>query len=593
MSGISRRSFLRDVGAGTLGLGSALGSSNSFAAVSGDQHPAPARLGMVREVIEWSFRSGKPYSDPFNDLEVDVVFSDPGGKEQRVPAFWGGEQVWKVRYAPKTEGRYNYRTVCSDRANSDLHNRTGVFEAVPYSGSSSLIQHGAIRVATNHRHFEHEDGTPFFWLGDTWWMGLCQRLRWPEDFQLLAEDRVKKGFTVVQIVAGLYPDMPPFDPRGENEAGCPWEADYARINPRYFDKADLRIQHLIDRGLVPCIVAGWGYFLPMMGVKKMKQHWRNIVGRWGAYPVFWCLAGEGGMPYYRSKSFDLLVSGVEDETVKNQKHDWTEMGRYLRSIDSYRHPITIHPSSSARDTVEDQSVLDFDMLQTGHSGLASIPSTIDRITGDLTRSPQMPVLAGEVCYEGILDSSREEVVRFMFWASVLSGAAGHTYGANGIWQVNTREKPFGPSPHGRCWGNTPWETAYQLPGSLQVGVGKQFLCRHPWWRFESHPEWVAPHWSKNVETKPGWEGRTNYELPYAAGIPREIRVVFIMPMWNPPTIKMLESGVAYRAFFFDPRTGREYPIGDATPDAAGDWPVPLSPTMEQWVIVLEKKGADG
>jgi len=56
---------------------------------------------------------------------------------------------------------------------------------------------------------------------------------------------------------------------------------------------------------------------------------------------------------------------------------------------------------------------------------------------------------------------------------------------------------------------------------------------------------------------------------------------------------MLESGVAYRAFFFDPRSGKEYPIGDAKPDAAGDWPVPLPPTMEQWVIVLEKKRADG
>ena len=49
----------------------------------------------------------------------------------------------------------------------------------------------------------------------------------------------------------------------------------------------------------------------------------------------------------------------------------------------------------------------------------------------------MPVLVGEVCYEGILEASRQEVERFMFWTSILNGAAGHTYGANGIWQVNT------------------------------------------------------------------------------------------------------------------------------------------------------------
>jgi hypothetical protein len=40
---------------------------------------------------------------------------------------------------------------------------------------------------------------------------------------MLAEDRKRKGFNVVQIVAGLYPDMHPFDPRGANEAGFPWE----------------------------------------------------------------------------------------------------------------------------------------------------------------------------------------------------------------------------------------------------------------------------------------------------------------------------------------------------------------------------------
>jgi hypothetical protein len=101
-------------------------------------------------------------------------------------------------------------------------------------------------------------------------------MRWPEDIQMLAADRIKKGFTVVQIVAGLYPDMPEFDPRGANEAGYPWEKGYSRINPAYFDQADLRIQYLAEVGLVPCIVGCWGYFLPIMGLPKMKQHWRYL-----------------------------------------------------------------------------------------------------------------------------------------------------------------------------------------------------------------------------------------------------------------------------------------------------------------------------
>jgi len=91
----------------------------------------------------------------------------------------------------------------------------------------------------------------------------------------------------------------PFEPRWENEGGKPYETrDFSVVNPAYFEYADRRIQHLVNAGLLPCIVGGWGYFLPWMGVAKMKQHWRNLVARWGAYPVVWCLAGEGIMPYY-------------------------------------------------------------------------------------------------------------------------------------------------------------------------------------------------------------------------------------------------------------------------------------------------------
>jgi hypothetical protein len=196
-------------------------------------------------------------------------------------------------------------------------------------------------------------------------MALSKRLRWPADFRTLAADRVRKGFTVVQIVAGLYPDMPAFDPRGANEAGYPWEPEYARINPAYFDAADVRLQYLVEHGLVPCIVGGWGYHLPLLGIERMKRHWRYLVARWGAYPVIWCLAGEGTMPYYLStdKPRDVPCKARLD---RNRK--------YVRTIDAFHHPVTIHPSENSRDTLDDPAVLDFDMLQTGHSDRASIPT---------------------------------------------------------------------------------------------------------------------------------------------------------------------------------------------------------------------------
>ena len=272
---------------------------------------------------------------------------------------------------PPNTRNYTYKTICSDDTNADLHDQRGCFAALPYAGNNPLYLHGRIKVAPDKRHFEHCDGMPFFWLGDTWWMGLCKRLEWPKGFLTLAVDRAEKGFSVIQIVAGLYPDMPAFDERGENEAGFPWEKDFERINPAYFDMADRRIEFLVELGLVPCILGCWGYYLKFMGVEKMKQHWRCLVARYGAYPVVWCLAGEASMPYY--------LSETQDADRKFQKEGWSEIARYLREIDPFRNLISAHPTDTGRNQVTDPSVLDFDMLQTGHSDRLSLPNTVNTV----------------------------------------------------------------------------------------------------------------------------------------------------------------------------------------------------------------------
>ena len=45
-----------------------------------------------------------------------MVFTDPEGKEHRMPAFWAGEQTWKVRFAAGSVGKYSFRTISSDAA---------------------------------------------------------------------------------------------------------------------------------------------------------------------------------------------------------------------------------------------------------------------------------------------------------------------------------------------------------------------------------------------------------------------------------------------------------------------------------------------
>lgn len=536
--------------------------------------------GVQNAVSEWTFCSAKTYADPFNDVALDVVVTCPTGEEHRVPAFWSGGQTWRVRYAPSQPGTYRYRTVCSDVSNAGLHGQEGVLEVAPYAGTNPLLQHGRLRVASDRRHLEHEDGTPFFWLGDTWWMGFTKRLTWPADFQELTADRVAKGFTVVQIVAGLYPDMGPFDERGANEAGFPWTEGFGRINPAYFDMADLRVAHLVRVGLVPCIVGMWGYYLDFAGPEVVKKHWRYLIARYGAYPVVWCVAGEALMPYYLKRP----QTQEETEALERRlRREWSEVARFIRATDPYHNPITIHPTRFGHEQVDDPTVLDLDMLQTGHSGYESLAPTVDMLTRALALEPRMPVLVGEVNYEGILESSREEIQRFLFWACMLSGAAGHTYGANGLWQVNTRERPFGPSPHGTAWGDLPWDEAYRLPGSRQVGLGKRLLERYQWWRFEPHPEWVDPHQTP--------EDRL---ACYAAGIPGHVRLVYIPARhsWTAWTgrlvVRGLEAGLSYRVTLFDPKTGHEHHWGTVHGDADGNWTVPKFPIFQDYVLVLER-----
>jgi hypothetical protein len=452
--------------------------------------PAPAAPPVrveANRAAEVRLEARNRHDDPFNELAVDAVFTDPRGKVLRVPAFWAGGTAWKVRYSSPVAGLLRFRTEASDAADGGLHGVEGTVEVVPYGGSNPLFIHGGPRAVPGRRHLEHGDGTPFFWLADTWWMGLCKRLRWPEEFRTLAADRKGKGFTVVQIVAGLYPDMHPFDPRGANEAGFPWEEGYARIRPEYFDAADARLAHLVEEGLAPCIVGAWGYFLPWMGVERLERHWRYLVARYGAWPVVWCAAGEANLPWYLAKGFPY----DDREAVKG----WTEVLRFIRAIDPYRRPLTIHPTAirryTSRHATEDPSLLDFDLLQTPHGQGEAVPVTVGAVRESYGASPLLPVIDGEASYEMLGDSLPTRWTRTMFWVCLMNGAAGHTYGANGIWQCNRRGEPHGASPHGGSYGKISWDEAMALPGSSQVSLGKRLLEEHPWHRFEPHPEWAS------------------------------------------------------------------------------------------------------
>ena len=514
--------------------------------------PCFAMAGKVEQtkVFETSFESSKEYKNPFMDVEVDVIFSN-GKKEWKVPAFWDGRRIWKVRFAAPEKGDYSYHAVATDKSNKGLNTGKKSLSVTEYTGDNPLYKRGKLRVAKDQRHIEFSDGTPFLWLGDTWWKGLCKRISW-EGFQQLSSDRKAKGFNVVHIVCGPYPDEPGMmQPSWENEGGMPYlDLAFSEVNPEYFRYADRRIEDLVDKGLTPAIVGGWGRAVnsvSAVGIDGFKRHLRNLVARYGAYPVVWIIGGE---------------------TIKSQG-PWYAAAQYLRSIEPYGRLLANH-CTRLRDALEDHAVFDFDMHATGHNSWASVNHILNLTRKSFKNDPLKPFVSGESCYELHMQQNPAYLQRNQFWALMLAGAAGHTYGAAGIWHMAT------PEEHGNWggWGGQPydlttWDEGMNFPGSGQLGRGKALLEELPWQQFKEHPEWVG----KDV---------------FAAGIPGKIRVIY-QPIrgvykWDGIEVKNFELGT-WSAFYFDPVSGRRYDLG--VHDLSGTWKSPNVPSPQDWVLVMQ------
>ena len=69
----------------------------------------------------------------------------------------------------------------------------------------------------------------------------------------------------------------------------------------------------------------------------------------GQLSLFWILAGE---------LHDQSKWGVGP---------WGEVGRYVRTIDPYQHPITVHSGSGRRGHKEDDVIISYDMVGGSHN----------------------------------------------------------------------------------------------------------------------------------------------------------------------------------------------------------------------------------
>ena len=162
----------------------------------------------------------------------------------------------------------------------------------------------------------------------------------------------------------------------------------------------------------------------------------------------------------------------------------------------------------------------------------------------------MPVLVGETCYEGHMQNGFGDLQRHMFWQYMLSGAAGHTYGAAGIWHASVEgDAGCASSAFGgrRVYDWTTWREGMNYPGAIQVGLGKRLLEEYQWSNFEPHPEWAE-------------------DGSFAAGISGQVRFVYqprrTIYNWKGAVVRGVETDVNYTAYYFDPATGRRFDAGE-------------------------------
>jgi hypothetical protein len=342
--------------------------------------------------------------------------------------------------------------------------------------------------------------------------------------------------------------------------------DFSEVNPEYFKYADRRLEHLIDNGITPAIVGGWGRAVTLnaVGLSGYKRHYRNLVARYGAYPVVWILGGE----------------------THEKQGPWYAAAEYLDSTDPFDRLLTNH-SSHLRHAFDDSAAFDFDMDATGHRGWETASSAINKAIKTMASLPAKPYVSGESCYEQHMQGNFADLQRQQFWGLMLSGAAGHTYGAAGIWHMGT------PEEHGN-WGGwnfqpydmTTWREGMHFAGSTQLGRCKALLEEYPWQRFEPHPEWLGGgNPKKRLEKYAGFVGHGRF----AAGIPGE--VIFIYQpkrknyVWDGIKVKNIPPN-AYSVFYFDPVSGRRFDHGVV--NISGEWTSSNVPTPQDWVLVMAK-----
>ncbi len=431
---------------------------------------------------------------PFVEVTFTGTSGDAQGLRYTVPGFWDGGRTWKVRFAAPGPGQWSYTAASSDPA---LRTVSGSLDCTAWSDAEKYAnpaRHGFVRVAKSGarpgRYFEYADGTPFLWIGDTWWPWLKRGIPFTRARQVI-DDRAERGFTIGQVVFGA------------NSAARLAGRDYATPDLDAIHDAERFIAYANGRGITLWIMPWWSAnnLDKNAGPEKMRRWTRYVVHRLAAYNVIWNVGGEYNMYNYGGLGLQF----------------WKDLGALMRREDPYAHAIGVHntpPGWSAGEMgdsaqwstgslLHHEPWLDFNGSQVGHGKWRNemIPQIISL---DYARKPAKPVLITEPWYEFTEGSAPAMDVRFGIWSAILCGAAGHTYGGGHQWWADIPDPSLPPRKD--AWPRPPLTVdTLDFPGAVSMGFVAKFLQRIEWWKLEPHPELVLEYSQPLASAHPGKE----------------------------------------------------------------------------------------
>lgn len=384
---ISRRTMLRG------GLIAAGAAATTPTLAQGATTARVERWGLHELVFD-----GPQTGNPFVDVELAAIFKG-AGRTIRVPGFYDGKGVYRIRFSPPETGIWSWETESSA---TELAHKRGRFECVaPAPGN-----HGPVRVSADGYHFTHADGTPFRQIGTT-----CYAWALQSDAKCNQTLDTLKSTPFNKMRMLVTPNVPsvatnPFVRTGPG----PRDWDATRFDPDYFRRYEDRIVRLGRLGIQADIILFHPYD-EARGYNDMKRadderYVRYCVARWGAYAhVWWAMGNE--------------YDAVKTKTMA----DWDHLFQVLVAADPHDRLRSIHQINTYYDHRKPWIT---------HASVQNGAAVLDPVRASLHRDFALkPVIFDEVVYEGNSDKrwgqlSGEQMVERFWWGLIGGTYVGHS-----------------------------------------------------------------------------------------------------------------------------------------------------------------------